>query len=61
MQEPATAPWGLSISDTDSEKLKVGFEPQDQGDKWCVLAMNQSENVASPSIMLEVGWVRKYI
>ncbi|KAI9781911.1 MAG: hypothetical protein M1835_004150 [Candelina submexicana] len=36
MQEPATAMWGLSISDTDLEKLKVGFEPQDWDDKWHV-------------------------
>ncbi|KAH8693585.1 hypothetical protein BGW36DRAFT_463264 [Talaromyces proteolyticus] len=37
MQEPATAPWGLSISDTDFKKLKAGFEPQDMDDKWRVL------------------------
>lgn len=31
--EPATTPWGLSISDSDFEKLKAGFEPQDHDDK----------------------------
>jgi hypothetical protein len=34
MKEPATAPWGLRISDTDLEKLKAGFRPKDQDDKW---------------------------
>lgn len=43
MQEPATAPWGLSISDADLEKLKAGFEPQDQDDKWRVSATDQSQ------------------
>lgn len=44
MQEPATAPWGLSISDADFKKLKAGFEPQDQDDKWRVSATDQSQN-----------------
>jgi len=34
MKQPATALWGLRISDTDLEKLKAGFRPQDQDDKW---------------------------
>ncbi|KAJ5624942.1 hypothetical protein N7510_001251 [Penicillium lagena] len=42
MQEPATALWGLSISDADFEKLKAGFEPQDQDDKWHVSVKDQS-------------------
>ncbi len=44
MQEPATAPWGLSISDADLEKLKAGFEPQDQDDKWRVSTTEQSKS-----------------
>ena len=44
MQEPATAPWGLSISDADLEKLKAGLEPQDQDDKWRVSATAQSQS-----------------
>lgn len=44
MQEPATAPWGLSISDADFEKLKAGFEPQDQDDKWRVSVTDQSQS-----------------
>ena len=34
MKEPATAPWGLRISDTDLEEFKAGFRPQDMDDKW---------------------------
>jgi len=41
MEEPATAPWGLRISDADLEKLEAGFEPQDQDDKWRVSATYQ--------------------
>ncbi|KAF2253286.1 hypothetical protein BU26DRAFT_477388 [Trematosphaeria pertusa] len=44
MQEPATTPWGLSISDADFKKLKAGFEPQDQDDKWRVSVKNQSQS-----------------
>lgn len=36
MKEPATAPWGLRISNTDLEKLKAGLKPQDQDDKWYI-------------------------
>ena len=47
MQEPATTSWGLSISDADFEKLKAGFEPQDQDDKWrvCVTEHFESGNI----------------
>ncbi|TVY12605.1 hypothetical protein LARI1_G009412, partial [Lachnellula arida] len=44
MQEPATAPWGLSISAADLKKLKAGFEPQDQDDKWRVSATDHSQS-----------------
>lgn len=43
MLEPATAPWGLSISGADLEKLKAGLEPQDQDDKWRVSATDPSQ------------------
>ncbi|KAJ5628522.1 hypothetical protein N7490_010750 [Penicillium lividum] len=43
MQEPATALWGLSVSDADVERLKAGFEPQDQDDKWRISAKNQCQ------------------
>ena len=55
MQEPATAPWGLSISDADFEKLKAGFEPQDQDDKWRVSHTDQSES-GTISIHLVRSW-----
>ncbi|KAI1861597.1 hypothetical protein JX265_009564 [Neoarthrinium moseri] len=44
MEEPATAPWGLRISDADFKKLKVGFEPQDQDDKYRVSVTDQSQS-----------------
>ncbi|KAK8058232.1 hypothetical protein PG994_008680 [Apiospora phragmitis] len=49
MQAPATAPWGLSISDADFEKLKADFEPESWDDKWRVSATDpsQSDNISS--------------
>ena len=58
MQEPATAPWGLRISDADLEKLKAGFEPQDMDDKWRVSATNQSQS-GTISIHVARGWSGK--
>lgn len=34
MREPGTAPWDLSISDTDFEKLKAGYKPRYMDDRW---------------------------
>ncbi|KAK8004235.1 hypothetical protein PG989_003954 [Apiospora arundinis] len=44
MKEPATATWGLSISDSDFDKLKEGFEPESWDDKWGVSAEEQSQS-----------------
>lgn len=34
MEEPATASWVLPISKAELDKLKAGFQPHDQDDKW---------------------------
>ncbi|KAF8854025.1 hypothetical protein BDZ45DRAFT_729062 [Acephala macrosclerotiorum] len=39
MENPATASWGLSISDVDFAKLKRGVRPRDMDDKWIFKAM----------------------
>lgn len=44
MLEPATAPWGLRISDTDLRKLSAGFEPQDMDDKFRISVFDQDES-----------------
>ena len=44
MQEPATAQWGLSISDADLEKLDAGLEPQDSDDKWLITVTDQNQS-----------------
>lgn len=44
MQEPATAPWGLRISNSDFTKLRAGFEPQDQDDKWRISVFDQGRS-----------------
>jgi len=41
MKVPATALWGVSISDTDLEKLKAGHIPEDQDDKWLFYATEE--------------------
>jgi hypothetical protein len=58
MADPATAPWGLSISDADFKKLKAGFESADMDDKWDVSAagLDQSGKV---SITLSRSWTGK--
>ncbi|KAI9930650.1 hypothetical protein ASPWEDRAFT_39552 [Aspergillus wentii DTO 134E9] len=46
MREPATVLWGLRISDTDFQKLKVGFQSRDMDDKWNILpaVMDESQS-----------------
>ncbi|CAI7656661.1 unnamed protein product [Penicillium pancosmium] len=58
MEEPATAPWGLSISDADFEKLKAGFNPRDMDDKWHVFVTDQSES-SNISIHFARSWTGK--
>jgi hypothetical protein len=36
MEKPITAAWSLSISANDCSKLKSGFKPRNQDDKWRV-------------------------
>lgn len=38
MTDPATALWGLRITDLDFNRLKRGFQPRDMDDKWVCLA-----------------------
>ncbi|GAD92962.1 hypothetical protein NFIA_059010 [Paecilomyces variotii No. 5] len=44
LKEPLTAPLDLPISDTDVEKLKVGFKSQSMDDKWDFLIEDPDEN-----------------
>ncbi|KAI9674937.1 MAG: hypothetical protein M1822_008999 [Bathelium mastoideum] len=55
MKHPAAAPWDVSISDADFEKLKAGFTPRDMDDKWVfrVTDLDQSGNI---SIHLVRSW-----
>jgi hypothetical protein len=43
MENPATASWGLSISDADFAKLKRGFMPWDMDDRWVIKTMTDEE------------------
>jgi hypothetical protein len=44
MDDPATAPWDLSISDVDFEKLKAGFEALDMNQRWEIITKDPDEN-----------------
>ncbi|KAI8228764.1 hypothetical protein K4K54_001984 [Colletotrichum sp. SAR 10_86] len=55
MPQPASAPWGLIISDADLEKLKVGLEPLDQDDKWRYKATYDEENDTVTIHIIRVG------
>jgi hypothetical protein len=58
MVEPATASWGLSISDSDFEKLKAGFKSTSMDERWdaSVADLDQSGNI---SITLSRSWTGK--
>ena len=43
MENPATASWGLSISDADFAKLKRGVRARDMDDKWVFKDMTDEE------------------
>lgn len=55
MLEPATAPWGLRISDSDYGKLSAGLEPQDMDDKWRVRVIDLSES-ATTAVHFSRSW-----
>lgn len=46
MKKPLTAPLDLTISDSDMEKLKAGFRPHSQDDKWAWLVEDKNDNVS---------------
>ncbi|KAF2664901.1 hypothetical protein BT63DRAFT_78894 [Microthyrium microscopicum] len=62
MTDPATAPWGLPISNTDFQKLKVGYQPKSSDDKWGIYASNLDDGQTT-KITIGRGWrgIRHYI
>ncbi|OJJ07576.1 hypothetical protein ASPVEDRAFT_155399 [Aspergillus versicolor CBS 583.65] len=44
MQKPATAPWGLSISNSDFQKLTAGYKPRGMDDRWRVAVSPPDQN-----------------
>lgn len=60
MKEPATATWGLCISDTDAEKLKAGLQPFDQDDKWHIY-VSSTEPATSVHIARSALGVETYL
>ena len=60
MKEPATAAWGLRISDTDAEKLRAGFQPLDQDDKWYIY-VSTTEPATSIHIARSAFGVETYV
>jgi hypothetical protein len=61
MQEPATASWGLRISNTDFEKLKAGLQPQDQDDKWHVYISNKEQSTISIHVARSAFNIEVYV
>lgn len=60
MKEPATAAWGLRISDTDVEKLKAGLKPMDMDDKWHIY-VSATEPATSVHIARSIFGVETYV
>ncbi|KAJ4986421.1 hypothetical protein SVAN01_08113 [Stagonosporopsis vannaccii] len=46
MKKPLTAPMDLAVSDSDMEKLKAGFRPRNQDDKWAWLIEDEGGNTS---------------
>ena len=61
MKEPVTAPWGLSISNGDLQKLIAGFEPMDQDDKWRFTVKHQSQGKIAIHISRTGTGIEHYI
>lgn len=61
MIEPATATWGVKISNSDFERLKVGFEPQMMEDRWHFKVTDPSQNGTHDKILVHISrsWTGK--
>jgi len=46
MKKPLTAPLDLAVSDSDVEKLKAGFRPRSQDDKYAWLIEDENGNIS---------------
>lgn len=48
MDNPTTAPWGLTISNKDFKRLRDGFEAEDMDQHWHVFSqqLDQDEQIA---------------
>lgn len=53
IENPATASWGLSISDSDFAKLKRGFLARSSDDRWAFLAMSDEKLAEEHAQLLE--------
>jgi len=55
MENPTTAPWGLRISNSDFEKLQVGFTPQNMDDRW-ECATDKPDQQGNTTVRLSRSW-----
>jgi hypothetical protein len=60
MVDPETAPWNLSISDADFEKLKAGFASQSMDDKWTVTVADPDDRGIISITVTRAGTGRKH-
>jgi hypothetical protein len=60
MTKPLTAPWDLTVSDSDVEKLKAGFRPRNMDDKYAWLIEDENGNI-SIHIIRYLVQVEEYI
>ena len=61
MKKPATVPWSLNISTSDLQKLKAGFIPQDQDDKWYLYSTTTTQQHISVHIVRNLHNVEMFI
>ncbi|KAF4547135.1 Hypothetical protein D9617_58g048460 [Elsinoe fawcettii] len=58
MDDPATAPWGVPITDEDYYKLEAGFRPLNGDDRWKV-SIEVLNNNGDMNVYIMRNWSRK--
>lgn len=58
IKDPATAPWGVRITEADFDKLKKGFRPQMMEDRWECRADDLPDQRGNTTVRFYRSWQR---
>ncbi len=59
MQDPASAPWDLNITNKDFRRLKRGFNPQCMEDRWAVKVTDPDQD-GKISVHISRSWTEMH-